>query len=294
MHRAMAYSKMCPSVLNFLVAKGNVAQYFLVAKGNIAHGANSTYQTSLWCLRNRKRHAVAEKFAQLQFWFRAILFCEENERDKHHNYQGFKTRSSPVKFFSLSPKKTEELTAGTDKKHSAALEVLPSLSEKAKRICLGMNPTRVPFNSNLTTLKKYKFYSGTKVERRNCFFRVGSCWVFIANIFVSPHQSDSFAKHDVSAGLPQPFLSKQQKKKMPTFLNLLVLFLELSGRCGAARPKRRALQNCLLVWWDKYIRTASYRFKLHQELIIKQSILNIFQGCLILLHTNTPIDCMIQ
>ena len=91
-------------------------------------------------------------------------------------------------------------------------------------------------------------------------FRVGSCWVFIANIFVSisllrPYTffsrsplvfktlfeyiclttpADSFAKHDVSAGLPQPFSSKQQKKKMPTFLNLLVLFLELSGRCGAS------------------------------------------------------------
>ena len=35
-----------------------------------------------------------------------------------------------------------------------------------------------------------------------------------------------FAKHNVSAGLPQPFSSMQQKKKMPTFC-LLVLFLEL-------------------------------------------------------------------
>ena len=72
-------------------------------------------------------------------------------------------------------------------------------------------------------------------------FRVGSCWVFIANTFFSPHQQSVFARHDVSTGLPQPFSSKQQKKKMPTFLNLLVLFLELSGRCGAS--SRRSCGN---------------------------------------------------
>ena len=27
---------------------------------------------------------------------------------------------------------------------------------------------------------------------------------------------------------------------------------------GATRPKRRALQNCLLVWWDKYISTSLF------------------------------------
>ena len=51
----------------------------------------------------------------------------------------------------------------------------------------------------------------------------------------------SVAKHDVSTGLPQPFSRKQQKKKMPTFLNLLVLFRELSGRCGAST--RRSCGN---------------------------------------------------
>ena len=51
----------------------------------------------------------------------------------------------------------------------------------------------------------------------------------------------SVAKHDVSAGLPQPFSSKQQKKKMPTFFNLLVFFPELSGRCGAS--SRRSCGN---------------------------------------------------
>ena len=51
----------------------------------------------------------------------------------------------------------------------------------------------------------------------------------------------SVAKHDVSTGLPQPFSSKQQKKKMATLLNLLVLFLELSGRCGAS--SRRSCDN---------------------------------------------------
>ena len=72
-------------------------------------------------------------------------------------------------------------------------------------------------------------------------FRVSSCWVFIANTFFLTTPAVSFAKHDVSAGLPQPFSSKQQKKKMPTFLNLLVLFLELSGRCGAS--SRRSYGN---------------------------------------------------
>ena len=49
----------------------------------------------------------------------------------------------------------------------------------------------------------------------------------------------SVSNHEVSTGLPQPFSSKQQKKKMPTFLNLLVLFPELSGRCGAS-----SLRSC--------------------------------------------------
>ena len=44
----------------------------------------------------------------------------------------------------------------------------------------------------------------------------------------------SVSKHDVSKGLPLPFSSKQQIKKMPTFLHLLILFLELFGRCGAS------------------------------------------------------------
>ena len=70
-----------------------------------------------------------------------------------------------------------------------------------------------------------------------------------SNIFVSPH---CLAKHDVSAGLPQPFSSKQQKrkKKMPTFLNLLVLFLELSGRCGASSHRScRNVVLCQTVCW---------------------------------------------
>ena len=62
------------------------------------------------------------------------------------------------------------------------------------------------------------------------------CWYFF---LTTP--AVSVARHDVSTGLPQPFSSKQQKKKMPTFLNLLVLLLELSGRCGAS--SRRSCGN---------------------------------------------------
>ena len=61
------------------------------------------------------------------------------------------------------------------------------------------------------------------------------------NTFFLTTPAVSVARHDVSTGLPQPFSSKQQKKKMPTFLNLLVLFLELSGRCGAS--SRRSCGN---------------------------------------------------
>ena len=80
--------------------------------------------------------------------------------------------------------------------------------------------------------------------------RVGSCWVFITNPFISPHQQSVLQSTIVSTGLPQPFSSKQQKKnfqvsnrkrKCQPFLNLLVLFLELSGRCGAST--RRSCGN---------------------------------------------------
>ena len=63
-------------------------------------------------------------------------------------------------------------------------------------------------------------------------FRVSSWWVTIANSF-SHNTSSKFCKARRFAGLPQPFSSLQQKKKMPTFY-LLVLFLELSGRCVAS------------------------------------------------------------
>ena len=245
---ARSIAEMCPSVLNFLVAKGNVAQYFLVAKGNVAHGANSTYQTSLWCLRNRKRHAVAEQFAQLQFWFRAILFCEENERDKHHYYQGFKN---------------SEFT----------YQILFSFSQKDRRT---------------------DSWNRQKTQRSPVS----------SSIFVGESEENLFRN--------EPDKSAFQFR-----------FDHLEKNINSIHVQR--LEEG----------TASYRFKLHQELIIKQSILNIFnvkwtgslllgchgntnsspsetssltksvlvlrernwyyfQGCLILLHTNTPIECMIQ
>ena len=52
---------------------------------------------------------------------------------------------------------------------------------------------------------------------------------FFLILFLHKTPAVSVAKHDVSTGLPQPFSSKQQKKKMPTFLILLVLFRELSS-----------------------------------------------------------------
>ena len=42
-------------------------------------------------------------------------------------------------------------------------------------------------------------------------------------------------------GCPSHFQVSNRKKKMPTFLNLLVLILELSGRCGAS--SRRSCGN---------------------------------------------------
>ena len=65
----------------------------------------------------------------------------------------------------------------------------------------------------------------------------------IANTFFLTTPAVSVARHDVSTGLPQPFSSKQQKKKRKCqpFLNLLLLFLELSGRCGAS--SRRSCGN---------------------------------------------------
>ena len=208
---------MCPSVLNFLVVKGNVAQYFLVAKGNIAHGANSTYQTSLWCLRNRKRHAVAEKFAQLQFWFRAILFCEENERDKHHNYQGFKNSKFTCQIlFPFSQRQKNWQLEQTKKTQPSPVSSSIFVGESEENL-FGNEPDKSAFRFKFDHLEKYKFYSGTKVERRNCFFPVGSCWVFIANIFVSPHQQTVLQSTTFRPGCPSHFQVSNRKRKCQPF-----------------------------------------------------------------------------
>ena len=45
----------------------------------------------------------------------------------------------------------------------------------------------------------------------------------------------------VGGSCPSHFQVSNRKKKMPTFLNLLVLILELSGRCGAS--SRRSCGN---------------------------------------------------
>ena len=58
--------------------------------------------------------------------------------------------------------------------------------------------------------------------------RVGSCWVFIANTFFSPHQQSVLQGTTFRPGCPSHFQVKQQKKKMPTFLNVLLLLSHLS------------------------------------------------------------------
>ena len=69
------------------------------------------------------------------------------------------------------------------------------------------------------------------VSKRTIFlcFRVGSCWVFIANTFFSPHQ--------------------QSVLQGTTF-----------RPAGATWSKRRALQHWLLVWWEKSIRNIPLYF----------------------------------
>ena len=66
-------------------------------------------------------------------------------------------------------------------------------------------------------------------------FRVGSCWVFIANTFFSPHQQSVLQGTTFRPGCPSHFQ---------------VSNFEMAG---ATRSKRRALQHWLLVWWEKRI-----------------------------------------
>ena len=73
----------------------------------------------------------------------------------------------------------------------------------------------------------------------SAFFRVSSCWVTIANSFLitpaSVLQSTTFRP-----GCPSHFQVCNRKRKCQPFY-LLVLFLELSGRCGAS--SRRGCWN---------------------------------------------------
>ena len=61
------------------------------------------------------------------------------------------------------------------------------------------------------------------------------------NTLFPPHQQSVFQSTTFRPGCPSHFQVSNRKKKMPTFLNLLVLILELSGRCGAS--SRRSCGN---------------------------------------------------
>ena len=79
-------------------------------------------------------------------------------------------------------------------------------------------------------------------QKQNNFknFRVSFCWVFIANFFFSSHRQSVLQSTAFQPGCPSHFQVSNRKRKCQPFY-LLVLFLELSGRCGAS--SRRSCGN---------------------------------------------------
>ena len=106
-----------------------------------------------------------KKFAQLQFWFWQYYFARKMSETHTTTISVSKTRSSPIKFFSLSPTNTEELTAGTDEKTQRSPVSSSIFVGESEENSLGTNPTRAHFNPDLTTLKTIKNISSIQVQR---------------------------------------------------------------------------------------------------------------------------------
>ena len=78
-------------------------------------------------------------------------------------------------------------------------------------------------HSRLSTRSLYRLYSFSS-DRCVCYdnyglfcFRVGSCWVFIANTFFSPHQQSVLQSTTFRPGCPSHFQVSNRKRKCQPF-----------------------------------------------------------------------------